>query len=226
MKQQRNGAGRGLRAFTLIELLIVIAIMGILAALLFPVMGGVNRAKIHSRARSELKQVETFIEGYKTKLGHYPPNDPNNNPALNPLFYELSGTKRQGGAYTTLDGNFSIKTNEMVAIFGTGIAGFVNSTQGLGSDDAPTAQKFLTQVRPGSFGVVSPIPGYTNVLLAVSIDGPVTYVDVNTGVKFNPVRYNSVNPTNNPQSYDLWIDVLVGGKTNRISNWSADPIKL
>jgi hypothetical protein len=33
----------------------------------------------------------------------------------------------------------------------------------------------------------------------------------------------STNPTNNPGSFDLWIDVLYGGKTNRISNWSKDP---
>ena len=42
--------------------------------------------------------------------------------------------------------------------------------------------------------------------------------------KINPYRYNSSSPTNNPRSYDLWIDVLIGGKINRISNWSEQPI--
>jgi hypothetical protein len=36
----------------------------------------------------------------------------------------------------------------------------------------------------------------------------------------NPFSYNSVNPTHNPNSYDLWVDLVIGGKTNRISNWS------
>jgi len=36
----------------------------------------------------------------------------------------------------------------------------------------------------------------------------------------NPWRYNSANPTNNPGSYDLWIQLKIGGKTNLISNWS------
>jgi len=36
----------------------------------------------------------------------------------------------------------------------------------------------------------------------------------------NPWRYNSSNPRYNPKSYDLWIDVTVGGKTNRVCNWS------
>ena len=42
----------------------------------------------------------------------------------------------------------------------------------------------------------------------------------------NPFRYNSSSPTNNPNSFDLWIDVMIDGKTNRISNWSREPIIL
>jgi hypothetical protein len=37
----------------------------------------------------------------------------------------------------------------------------------------------------------------------------------------NPFRYNSVNPTNNPNSYDLWIDLVISGKPYRIGNWTA-----
>jgi hypothetical protein len=39
----------------------------------------------------------------------------------------------------------------------------------------------------------------------------------------NPWHYNSSNPTNNPGSYDLWMDFISQGKTNRVSNWSKDP---
>ena len=42
--------------------------------------------------------------------------------------------------------------------------------------------------------------------------------------KINPWRYNSSNPRYNPKSFDLWIDVIAGGKTNRICNWSDKPI--
>src|SRR5215203_3085367 len=72
-----------LRAFTLIELLVVIAIMGLLAAMIFPAMKMVNRAKLISRARGELAQIESFIGSYKTRLGHYPPDN------RNPLNHEL-----------------------------------------------------------------------------------------------------------------------------------------
>ena len=36
----------------------------------------------------------------------------------------------------------------------------------------------------------------------------------------NPWRYNSSSPTNNPGSYDLWVQLSIGGKTNLICNWS------
>jgi hypothetical protein len=36
----------------------------------------------------------------------------------------------------------------------------------------------------------------------------------------NPWRYNSSNPTNNPGSYDLWVQLSIAGKTNLICNWS------
>jgi hypothetical protein len=42
--------------------------------------------------------------------------------------------------------------------------------------------------------------------------------------KINPWNYNSSSPTNNPREFDLWIDIPIGGKINRISNWSAKPI--
>ena len=36
----------------------------------------------------------------------------------------------------------------------------------------------------------------------------------------NPFRY--VYPgTNNPSSYDLWVQLVINGKTNLICNWSA-----
>jgi hypothetical protein len=40
----------------------------------------------------------------------------------------------------------------------------------------------------------------------------------------NPWRYNSSAPRYNPTGFDLWIDLIVDGKTNRIGNWSKDPV--
>jgi hypothetical protein len=62
-------------------------------------------------------------------------------------------------------------------------------------------------------------------VLGSGIDGwPGTVYTNSLGAKLNPWRYNSSNPYHNPKSYDLWIDVAVGSKTNRICNWSDRPL--
>ena len=66
-----------------------------------------------------------------------------------------------------------------------------------------------------------------NALLVCSIrwlDDPARQIVLNgvtTGL--NPWRYVSNNPTNNPGAFDLWVDIVIDGKTNRISNWSTTP---
>src|SRR5260221_3678739 len=100
-------APRFIRGFTLIELLVVIAIIAILAAMVIPISGAVSVFKTKSRTKAELAEIETAIESYKAKLGHYPP-DNSGNPALNQLYYELVGTTNDGRAFRTLDGDSSL----------------------------------------------------------------------------------------------------------------------
>jgi prepilin-type N-terminal cleavage/methylation domain-containing protein len=76
-----------IRAFTLVELLIVIGIIAALAALIFPVAGAVKRRAFIQTARAEMSQVETAIERYKSAYGFYPPCN-TNNVLINPLYYE------------------------------------------------------------------------------------------------------------------------------------------
>jgi prepilin-type N-terminal cleavage/methylation domain-containing protein len=60
--------------FTLVEMLVVLAIIGILAALLLPaVMYAIVRAKTTAVA-IELNQLTSAIESYKQDKGDYPPN--------------------------------------------------------------------------------------------------------------------------------------------------------
>ena len=63
-------------------------------------------------------------------------------------------------------------------------------------------------------------------MLGTVLDGPDPFMLSNPSgtQKINPWRYNSSNPVHNPKSFDLWIDVLIAGKTNRICNWSAQPL--
>ena len=205
-------------AFTLVELLVVIAIMGILAALIFPAVGGIKARAARMKAQAELKQIETAIDSYKAKYGHYPPDNPRDT-ALNQLFYELQGTAIKGGAFETLDGRSSITAATALTAFG--VNGFVNCTKAGGGDDFAAGQKFISGLKPGQYGFLSTGVG----LLTTSVIRPKNLGSAlpDAPLELNPVHYNSSSPTGNRKSYDLWVDLLISGKTNRISNWSAQP---
>ncbi len=67
-------AGRLHRGFTLVELLIVMAILGILAGLL---AWGVNAARVSILKRAqafEVQSIASAVEAYRTKYGDYPPD--------------------------------------------------------------------------------------------------------------------------------------------------------
>lgn len=66
-----RGSGAS-NAFTLIELLTVIAIIGVLAGITFGVMGGVKERASISRARTELATLAQALEAYKKMYGDYP----------------------------------------------------------------------------------------------------------------------------------------------------------
>lgn len=210
------------RAFTLVEMLVVMAVIATLAAILFPAFSAfkINAAK--KKARAEMVKVVMAIESYKAQLGHYPPDHVvagGVNPLINSLYFELSGTTNTGVNFNTLDGAASIPVGSVTTTFGQ--AGFVNCSKGGGDDNAQPAHDFLKGgLRSSNYGELSP-----NVrLLTCSIKWPEANGAAITGVpSVNPWRYVSTGPTNNPGQYDLWVDIVVGGKTNRISNWREKP---
>jgi prepilin-type N-terminal cleavage/methylation domain-containing protein len=224
---------RRLRGFTLIELLVVIGIMAILAAMIIPITGAVTRAKLRSRTRAELRQIESAIENYKSKKGVYPPDNPGL-PNLNQLYYELSGTVYSNNVYTTLDGNGVDDPKQANPfVFGQGFQGIVNTTKGSG-DEGMAAQKFIRDLKPAQVATLKGSPPIKILVGSVGWDSknqllPIQVLTPSQQAqtpKLSPVWYVSTNPTNNPKSFDLWIDIMVQGKTNRICNWSEDPIVL
>jgi prepilin-type N-terminal cleavage/methylation domain-containing protein len=209
-------------AFTLIELLIVIAIIAILAAMIIPISGAVNRAKIRSKARVELEHVATAIDLYKAKLGHYPPDNPGR-PDLNQLYFELEGTTLTPvkGAinYVTLDGSAQIAQSAVPSVFGPGVAGFINTTGAGGGDEGRSATAFLSSLKPDeTVTITNPPPDTRAKLLIAAVPGPVN--------RYAYISYVSSNPTNNPNSYDLWVDFIINGKTNRACNWTKEIVTL
>jgi prepilin-type N-terminal cleavage/methylation domain-containing protein len=218
-------------AFTLIELLVVIAVIAILAALLFPAMTGIKKWQKIKLAQAELEKLATAIESYHAKLGIYPPDNPGN-ALVHPLFFELKGTLRtdlgNGTAnYKTLDGTGTILASEFAAAYANPkLTGFVNSSASAkGDDDKAAAQNFIPDLKPRQSGAMDASKSLIKALAcSVLVDEPASYPVVGSDpVGLNPWRYVSSHPTNNVNTYDLWVDLVIGGKTNRVSNWSNKP---
>ncbi|CEP66034.1 Type II secretion system protein G [Moorella glycerini] len=73
------------KGFTLIELMVVVVIIGILAAIAVPqFMGQSDKAKI-SKAKADLKTIGSAIELYYTDNGALPPEGSNNTLDANAL---------------------------------------------------------------------------------------------------------------------------------------------
>lgn len=73
-------ATRFIAAFTLIELLTVIAIIAILMGLLLPAINMAKRAAANAQARTSVTGIVTAIKGYYNEYGKLPPiTDPNDN---------------------------------------------------------------------------------------------------------------------------------------------------
>lgn len=87
------------RAFTLIELLTVLVIIGILAGLTVSVAGIASRRSKVTRTQAELARLDLAIRDYKARFGFYPPDNVINpaaltqDPVVNQLYYELSGAR-------------------------------------------------------------------------------------------------------------------------------------
>src|SRR4051812_13683620 len=62
------------RAFTLVELLVVITIIGILAALITVAAIGALKKAQEAQIKAEINQVATAVDDYKNKYTAYPPN--------------------------------------------------------------------------------------------------------------------------------------------------------
>ncbi|MDB4864672.1 MAG: prepilin-type N-terminal cleavage/methylation domain-containing protein [Pirellulaceae bacterium] len=65
------------QGFTLVEMLIVIAIIGIMAGILIPTIGVVRKSAANGGMAMEVSNISAAIEAYKQKYGDYPPDGSN-----------------------------------------------------------------------------------------------------------------------------------------------------
>lgn len=232
------------RAFTLLELLTVIGIIGLLAGLvvgLAPLAGARMR---ESRMKAELNDLVTAIENYKARFGIYPPDnyDPVRrtvNPVLNPLYYELSGlvvtndvNLPDGGRFVSADdGAVLLHTRTVNNYFNR--EGFVNSATG---DKRRRLLRHKFKESQHAVIYTSAAEGGKTENLEVLAVGFSTDVLGRRGSGYpwplnrnpqpvpilpglNPWRYVSTNPTNNPGTFDLWAEIVVRGQIKTFGNW-------
>ena len=181
------------RAFTLIEMLTVIAIIGIIAGLIVYLLPGINQKKIRGRALAEMGSVITAIESYKEKKGFFPPSNPN--PAFTnypPLYYELTSTPLPPAA----------------AAFD-----LTNSVLNVGSEDSRNIFQTLRDSQIIEVQAPNKPPGTTVRFLGVKAKGA-------DGNDYATWCYDSSSARrHNHESFDLWVDIKIGNDVITIGNW-------
>lgn len=100
-------------AFSLIELLTVVAVIGILAAIIIPTTSSARAAANKAKTRSQFAQWSTAIEAFRQEYGYYPTFDTTNKvngstaaaatgTALHRFHDTLVGTRRDGSVLPAL----------------------------------------------------------------------------------------------------------------------------
>jgi hypothetical protein len=76
-----------------------------------------------------------------------------------------------------------------------------------GNPDDAKVHRILKILKPDQYATVA---GHLS--LVVPVDGP--------NGKPNRWHYlRGANAVHNPDTFDLWVDIVAGGQTNRIGNW-------
>jgi prepilin-type N-terminal cleavage/methylation domain-containing protein len=214
---------RGSRAFTLIEMLMVITIMGIVAALVVTMGQAAAQKKKIVAVQGMKERLITMIENYHNKLNYYPPDNTNllnyqaNSPnydsyaTSNSLMYELlGGSNLNAGANLALFNNTNASASAYSSVF---------SRAGVANGDALEPHDFF-QPGPAPKDYAPIFTNNGNVFYALIV--PADLVPGHT----NNFWHYDASSTNrhNLNTYDLWAEFYIGTKSGHLTiitngNW-------
>jgi len=199
--------------FTLVEMLVVISIIGILAAMVLGLGSLASKKKKDAAASATVNRLTLMVENYHDKLGFYPPDNASNSvagssatyeqyTALNQLLYELTGSTFNATklTYQAFDGS-TLSSSTLGSVYGR--AGIANS-----NPDEPHNFYFPTPKTSDYAAYPSGGPG-------TGLEGLVVAVAGTNNAAPNFVHYDSSSPyRHNPAGFDLWVEYSPGPGTN------------
>jgi len=87
------------KGFTLIEVMVVVVILGILAAFIVPkIAGRPDEAKV-AKAKHDIQTIETALDLYKLDTGRYPSTDQGLDALINPPSTDPAPNNWRAGGY-------------------------------------------------------------------------------------------------------------------------------
>ena len=192
---------RASRGFTLVELLIVIVVIAILAAITIVAYGGVTSRAQAATLQSDLSQAKTFLEGYLAQNGTYPADLPTAhsaglkissgdtltytvNNSVNPATYTLTATNSTQNYFV----NNTSQTSPQ-----SGITNFIpnpafrSDTNNWGSWSYPGGSAVASRVTTG--GPTAALPDFWRLTISTTPTGspanvPTAYVPVAPGATY------------------------------------------
>ena len=94
---------RGPGAFTLVEIMVVVAVIGILAGIVLAAAGGVQKKAARDQTKAEIKTMSVALERYRNTFGTYPPGTNSTTALLTSLTNFMSFRSNQVSGTRVLD---------------------------------------------------------------------------------------------------------------------------
>jgi prepilin-type N-terminal cleavage/methylation domain-containing protein len=108
------------RAFTLLELLSVLAILGLLAGLILPSVGAARRSAHRAKSKVQFAQWAAAIESFRGEYGYYPAFDSSNLvnggvTAADHPFHDILAARKRDGTGLTAGGAAAVQNRKAIA---------------------------------------------------------------------------------------------------------------